>query len=149
LLLKYRKRRHRNHLPEFTIDRILAWADAHRGSTGAWPSAHSGKIQAAPTDTWLAVDKALRVGRRGLPGGSSLGQLLKERRGVRNHATPPPLTPKQVLEWADAHFEREGAWPIRTSGFILEAPAETWAAVDAAFVAGSRGLTGYGSLARF
>jgi hypothetical protein len=148
LLLKYRKRRHRNHLSHFTPEGILAWADEHHSRTGTWPGAHSGRIRVAPADTWLAVDKALRAGRRGLPGGSSLGRLLKERRGARNHANPTRMTPKQVLAWADAHFARDKAWPTRKSGYIEEEPSETWAAVDAAFVAGTRGLAGYGSLAR-
>src|SRR5262249_26044042 len=56
---------------------------------------------------------------------------------------------RQVLAWADAHYKRTGRWPTTSSGPIPEAPGETWAAVDAAFVADSRGLAGYGSLARF
>src|SRR5262249_33199337 len=84
-----------------------------------------------------------------LPGGSSLAQLLEERRGVRNRANVPDLLPAEVLAWADAHHARTGRWPIRKSGPIPEAPGETWWAVDAAFVAGSRGLVGYGSLVRF
>ena len=149
LLHKYRNVRHRNLLPPFTIDQILGWADAHHARTGKWPLDVSGPIREGPGETWRAVDKALRKGRRGLPGDSSLAQLLEEHCGVRNHLNAPRLKPKQVLAWADAYYKRTGRWPTRSSGSIPEAPGETWPAVDAAFVAGSRGLAGYGSLARF
>ncbi len=149
LLHKYRNVRHRNLLPPFTIDQILGWADAHYARTEKWPLDTSGSIPEAPGETWLAVHQALCQGRRGLPSGSTLARLLEEYRGVRNHLHAPRLKPRQVLAWADAHYKRTGRWPTTSSGPIPEAPGETWAAVDAAFVAGSRGLAGYGSLARF
>jgi hypothetical protein len=73
----------RQKKPELTLDQILQWADAHRKRTGKWPTTRSGPILDAPGNNWLAVDKALRQGLRGLRGGSSLGRLLLERRGVR------------------------------------------------------------------
>jgi hypothetical protein len=91
----------------------------------------------------------LRAGRRKLPRGSSLGELIARRRKVRNNTNIPRLNFKQVLVWADAHYKRTGRWPTRTAGRIREAPAETWYAVDAAFVQGYRGLSGFDSLACF
>jgi hypothetical protein len=149
LFLQHRKRRHRNYLPHFTVNKILVWADAHHDCTGKWPTFASGKVAGASGETWRAVDKALRNGRRGLSGASSLARLLEARRGVRNRANVPDLLPEEVLAWADAHHERKECWPTRKSGPIPEAPDETWWAVDAAFVAGSRGLAGFGSLVRF
>jgi hypothetical protein len=149
LLHNYRHVRHRNLLPPFTLDQILGWADAHHARTGEWPLDVTGPISDAPGETWRAVNRALQKGRRGLPGGSTLARLLEEHRGVRNHLHAPRLKPKQVLAWADAYHKRTRSWPTRLSGPIAEAPGETWHAVDAAFVAGSRGLVGYGSLARF
>jgi hypothetical protein len=46
---------------------------------------------------------ALRLGLRGLPGGSSLARLLDEQRRVRNVKNLPPLTEEQILAWADEH----------------------------------------------
>jgi hypothetical protein len=130
------------------LTQVLRWADAHLHRTGQWPHVLSGAVTGAG-ETWLAIDQALRSGRRGLPGGSSLAQLLEDKRGVRNVAHAPRVSAKLVLAWADAHHRRTGQWPRRKSGHIAEAPEETWAAIDAAFVAGSRGLEGFGSLARF
>jgi hypothetical protein len=149
LLLRCRRKRHKLYPPALTIDLILSWADAFHVRTGAWPSHDSGRIPGTIGETWLAVDKSLRDGRRGLPGQSSLAQLLQERRGARNPGHLPALTPRQVLAWADAHHRRTGRWPTRDSGPIPEAPGETWNAVNGAFVSGHRGLSGYGSLARF
>jgi hypothetical protein len=65
-----------------TVEQILAWADAHRARTGGWPRIGSGPIADAPGENWNAVDTALRVGCRGLPGGDSLPRLLAEHRGT-------------------------------------------------------------------
>ena len=89
LLAARRGVRNRKSLPPLTVERILAWADAHRVRTGRWPRYQSGPIPEAPGETWNAVDSALRAGIRGLPGNSSLAQLLVEWRGVR-HAHHPP-----------------------------------------------------------
>ncbi|WP_171469456.1 hypothetical protein [Frigoriglobus tundricola] len=139
-----------NHaaLSPLTTERVLAWADAHRSRSGNWPMCGSGTITDAPGETWGAVDEALRFGRRGLSGGSSLPQLLATERGVRNSAAVPPLTREQILTWADAHHARTGHWPTTSSGPVDGVPGETWSAVSAALNTGSRGLPGGGSLAR-
>jgi hypothetical protein len=149
LLFERRGMRHHYFLPRHNLKQILAWADAHHDRTGKWPMPLSGTIAGVPDETWRGVDKSLRYGRRGLMGGSSLAQLLEERRGVPNHLAAPRLNPTQVLGWADAHHRRTGQWPTRWSGTIPESPRETWHAVAAAFVAGSRGLGGHGTLPRF
>ncbi len=150
LLLEHRNRRHKGLLPPFTIRRVLAWADAfHARNGGRWPTGKSGPISEAPGETWRAVDKALIRGRRGFPGGSSLARLLAERRGVRNHMGLPDLTVEEVLGWADRHRRRTGQWPTVKSGPIPGARyGETWATVATALIDGTRGLAGYGSLAR-
>jgi hypothetical protein len=149
LLLRCRGRRHGLYPPDLSVEQVLVWVDAHHARTGEWPTDTSGAIRGTNGETWQAVDKALRVGRRGLLGNSSLAQLLEEHRGVRNHLHAPALPFDLVLAWADAHHLRTDSWPTRTSGRVAEAPEETWHAIDAAFVAGARGLAGYGSLARF
>lgn len=133
--------------PRLEVESILRWADAFHGRTGQWPHIESGPIPEAPGETWLGLNHALRRGRRGLPGGSSLAQLLYAARGVRSNPHTPPLTRKQILAWADAHCQRLGRWPTLHSGAILDAPGETWAAVDAALKQGARGLRGGSSLA--
>jgi hypothetical protein len=133
--------------PDLRLSRILAWADAHRRRTGAWPTAKSGPIAGAPGETWRGMDEALRTNQRGLTGGSSLARLLSEHRGVRSCCYPPPLAEKQVLAWAERHRERTGAWPSYRSGPVEGTPGETWRMVDTALRLGSRGLRGGRSLA--
>src|SRR5262249_32842998 len=117
--------------------------------TGRWPAVKSGPIPEAPGETWVAVDQALRMGARGLPGGSSLAGLLLKRRGVRNPAALPRLSEEQILHWADAHFQRTGRWPKYDDGPIVGVEGETWGAVQNALRSGRRGLQGGSSLARF
>jgi hypothetical protein len=138
--------RNRASVPPLTIKQILRWADAHHKRTGAWPACKDGPIDGVPDETWDAIDAALRQGVRGLPGGSSLTQLLAEHRGARNMAALPRLTKKQILLWADAHHARTGQWPQIESGAVLDAPGETWSAINNALYSGFRGLPGGSSL---
>ncbi|HZU39320.1 MAG TPA: hypothetical protein VFA18_25565, partial [Gemmataceae bacterium] len=148
LLAKHRGVRNPKGLPPLRVSQILTWADAYRARTGQWPTLHSGPIPEAPGEDWAAVDHALRHGVRSLPSGSSLARLLAQKRGVRNKAAAPPLTVKQILAWADAHYCQTGRWPRYKDGVITRVPQETWNGVDAALRAGGRGLPGGSSLAR-
>ena len=67
-----------------TAEQILAWADAHFGRTGRWPSANAGPVAGAPGETWGKIHTALYDGYRGLPGVDSLAKLLRRhQRGKR------------------------------------------------------------------
>jgi hypothetical protein len=148
LLHEHRDVRNRKDLPRLSSEQILDWADRHCERTGAWPCVLAGPVVDAPGETWLAIEGALRAGVRGLPGGSTLAQLLEEQRAVHNRARPPDLNLEQVLGWADRWHETTGRWPMVASGPIPQAPGETWAAVEQALRYGGRGLSGGTSLAR-
>jgi hypothetical protein len=148
LLAEWRGHRHRFLLPRLTANGILAWADAHRRRTGAWPNKHSGQVTEAPGETWSGVDAALNFGWRGLRGGSSLARLLGRRRGRPNPSAKPPLTIEQILAWAEAYRTLFGAWPSKSSGPVGNR-GETWWAIDSALRYGCRGLPGGSSLSQF
>jgi hypothetical protein len=133
---------------QLSEEQILAWAETHRARTGRWPAANSGPISDAVDENWSHVNTSLEQGHRGLPGGSSIAQLLAKRRGSRNRARLPRLTIPQILAWADAFHTRTGRWPTVNSGAITEAPGETWSAVHFALVVGYRGMPRGGSLIR-
>jgi hypothetical protein len=99
----------RKTAPPPSVEMILAWADAHRQRTRECPGIYSGLVAGALYETWRRIDNALRYGLRGLPGRSSLAQLLAERRGVRNHMGLRRLTTALVLRWADAFHRRTDA----------------------------------------
>jgi hypothetical protein len=139
-------------LPRLTVKQVLTWADAFHDQTGEWPT-YQGSAQHIPGalgERWHNLDRALRQGRRGFPGGSSLAQLLAEHRGVRNHMCLSRLTIKQILAWADAFHEQTGEWPSKTpSPQTIEGTLdERWASLDSALRKGQRGLPGGSSLAR-
>jgi hypothetical protein len=139
LLAEHRGTRNRKALPKLTVQDILSWADAYFRRTGSWPTRKAGLIRGPAGDTWLDVDEALRVGTRGLAGGSSLPRLLAAYRSVRNRKALPRLRSKEILAWADAHFERTGKWPTADSGSIPGTSGETWLAVESALRKGIRG----------
>jgi hypothetical protein len=134
--------------PTLTISKILGWADAHWRRTGRWPTIEAGLIPATDGEKWRKMDNALRLGLRGLPGGSSLARLLAAKRNVRNVKGLPPLTIRQILAWADAYHTRHGTWPTGRSGPIPRSRGQTWTGVDVALHAGRRGLPGCSSLAQ-
>jgi len=142
LLAQYRGYQNLQDLPRLTLDRILAWAAAHHAATGKWPTLESGPVRDAPFAlNWRAVDDALREGRRGLKGGSSLACLLPRNRSVRS-----PLPLERILAWADAHHAATGKWPAPRSGKVVGAGGETWVAIDNNLKYGRRGLPGGQSL---
>jgi hypothetical protein len=146
LLSQYRGVRNNQHLAPLTEAQVLKWARAHYRRTGTWPNDQSGPITDQPGEVWHNVNAALRMGRRGLPGNSSLAKLLADRLGVRTRANLPLLSIPLILTLADAHFRRTGRWPTRRSGPVVDAPSETWRAIDLALNRGYRGLWGGRSL---
>lgn len=127
---------------------ILKWADAHRRRTGKWPEAKSGEIAAKKGETWRAIDRALRRGLRGLPGGDSLARLLARARSVRNPKGLGKLTVSQIVKWADEHRRRTGRWPHQKSGEAVGSGGETWAGLNRSLMVGGRGLGGGSSLGK-
>jgi hypothetical protein len=148
LLAQERGVRNEKDLPPLRQKQILAWADAHFERNKTWPNMKSGAIAEAPGETWMAVHAALVTGVRGCRAGSSLAQLLKRHRGVRNIQTLPPLTEKKILTWADAYHRRTREWPSVTSGPVPRSHGETWQAINASLHHGRRGLPGGSSLAQ-
>jgi hypothetical protein len=150
LLAARRGVRNKKGLPHLTLPQILRWADVYHAAHGEWPQPKTkpSSIPGTNGETWLAVDTALRSGIRGLPGGSSLPQVLAEHRGVRNHADLPPLSVDQVLTWADAFHERIGEWPKQKHWpeLIPDSGGETWGNVIQAIAKGLRGFPGGGTL---
>ena len=134
--------------PHISISDILRWADAFHAHWGRWPNRHSGSVTGQIDLTWCGIDLALSRGNRGLPGSSSLPQLLAQRRGVRNRGHLPRFTHKQILVWADAHHRRTGQWPNVNTGPVHGIPGETWSIIDWALRHGNRGLSGGSSLSR-
>lgn len=140
VLRTHRGKYDRYHAPRLTLNQILAWADSHHARNGEWPNHLSGPIPEAPGQNWNMIYHALHGGKRGLKGRSTITRLLVRHRGVRDRSHPPPLTYKQILGWADAHYERTGDWPSRHTGSIPESPGEKWSLVAKAMQSGSRGL---------
>jgi hypothetical protein len=148
LLKEERGVRNRAELPPLSEDQILVWADAHHQRTSEWPKVLSGPVFDAPGENWQAIHASLSQGHRGLAGGSSLAQLLTEKRGVRNPNNLPPLTVNRILAWMDTYHERTGDWPSANSGTIESNPDETWSGLNYALGGGRRGLPKNSSLAK-
>ena len=143
-----RTKRRRRLKPELTTAQILAWADAHHERTGKWPHAQAGHVYEEPSETWRSIWSALYCGYRGLPGGTTLAQLLMKRRGARNPSNLPRLTIRRRLAWADAYHERTGHWPTSQSGAVEGSGGENWFSIAVALRHGLRGLSGDWTLGR-
>ena len=145
------ERRGVSHLlrqPQLSATQILGWADDFHRATGRWPkNSKTADLIPGTNDSWVTIDAALRLGRRGLRR-SSLANLLARHRSVRNHLKAPVFTIKQILRWADRHKKKTGEWPVAESGPIVGVKHEKWANVQAALSQGTRGLPGGDSLSR-
>jgi hypothetical protein len=121
------------------VDQILTWADEYYKTHGTWPKVtfRSGyePVAGAPGETWKGIDQALMLGQRGLPGHSSLGELLSERRTAK-----PWVTIASILAWADAYFAVHKTWPRASHRDVEAAPGVTWQALDEALRKGRCGL---------
>ncbi len=144
LLAERRGVRNLKDLPSLSVVQILIWVDTYKAATDVWPTTNAGHVTGT-NETWSAVDNALKVRGRGLPGGSSLAKLLDEHRDVRNITDLQPLSLKQILIWVDAHKSVAGDWPKTNSGPI-QGTGETWNGIDKSLRRGSRGLSGGSSL---
>jgi len=149
LLAAHRGKRNPRDLPSLSERQIVQWARTHLARNGKVPNDDSGPIYGVPGETWAAIDHALIHGRRGLPGRSSLSRLLARHGMKLNIKRLPPLKQRQILAWADAHFERHGEWPSKDSGTVAEARIEKWMGIDTALRCGLRGLPGLSSLTAF
>src|SRR4029077_14797133 len=117
----------------------LTWAKAHHARAGRWPTTHDGPVVEAVGEKCAQLDKALRLGRRGLGGGTSLLRLLARKcraRPVRRSR----LTSEQIAQWADTYWQSHGRWPTASSGPVAEVPGLSWLAIDMALRNGLRGL---------
>jgi hypothetical protein len=107
----------RHYRPPLSVGQILAWADAHQARTGIWLKKTSGPVKVGYLgDNWLKIDHALKLGLRGLDGGSTLVWLFVEARGVRSQRYLPEMSEETELAWADRHRRRTGDWPDGLSG---------------------------------
>jgi hypothetical protein len=146
LLQKHRGPDAHNRPRALSVEQVLAWADAHHAATGRWPKKESGTVAELPAESWGKIERALRKGHRGLPGGLTLARFLEHHRGVRNRAALCDLTPEQILAWADAYRAAHGRWPVAQSGRVEQAPGETWSGISQSLMRGRRGLSGWASL---
>ena len=53
--------------PNFSIEQILAWADAWHAERGEWPTELSGRIPGGGGVSWHGLNVALKSGRGGFP----------------------------------------------------------------------------------
>ena len=135
-------------LVRLTYKQILKWANSHHHRTGEWPKQTSGLVLDSPGDNWRAIDMAMRLGYRGLPGDSSIAMLLGKRRRSPRTTDQSSLTLKSVLGWAEAHHSRTGTWPTRFCGPVRGERGETWLGVNEALRFGRRGLPAGATLAK-
>ncbi len=66
-----------------TVKQILELAGDYHQQTGTWPNHYSGPVPSIPDTTWSRINSALRYGSRGLPGGTTLRQLLVNRGRIK------------------------------------------------------------------
>jgi hypothetical protein len=94
-------------------------------------------------EKWKYLDQCLRMGRRGLPGGSSLHNILRELK-----QRPETVSERQIRIWAKAFFKDTDRWPTKHDQNSLRYSTYdiTWHGWDRALQRGWYGLPGGSSL---
>jgi hypothetical protein len=87
LLVRHYSVRRNQQFSDLSIAQIVKWAKEHLARFGSLPTQESGAIAGTSGETWSAVGAALRVGNRGLAGGTSLPKLLRKH-FPRKHRPP-------------------------------------------------------------
>ncbi len=144
----------KNHLkkPDITVEQILEAAVQFHTRTDEWPGRDTKERNpdgALKDTTWLSIDAALRVGNRGLPGGSSLADELEKAGHKKNQSKQPVITVGQILEAAVQFHARTGEWPSQhTKEPVRDGALKdmSWKAINSALYQGNRGLPGGSSL---
>lgn len=109
---------------------ILKWTRAQFRQTGNWPTLYSGPVLGQLGENWNDVDRAQRLGIRGLAGGSSLARLLSKAGLKPNRKDLPARNLEEILSWLEADHQATGKWPTRFCGPVRAASAESWSAID-------------------
>jgi hypothetical protein len=141
--------RNATNLPPLSIELITRWISEWRERKGSFPDPAFGVIPGSEGETWGGVNHALRAGRRGLPGGSSLAKFIAEHFDGRHKTILKSLSIMEIKRWISEWRERQDSWPSQMSGEIPGSGGETWGAIDSALRDGGRGLPSGSSLPRF
>lgn len=101
-------------------------------------------------EDWRGVDVALRLGFRGLPGGTTLSELLRRHQIGMNAYGIHGLTEENIVMAAKKHHARTGWWP-RHSEKLKDATEDfgfkvTWDTVRLALAKGTHRLPGRDTL---
>lgn len=136
--------------PRLSKSGILELASYHRSIFNAWPNIASGEVKGGGQgDTWKIYDHCLREGQRGLPGGSSLAEILSEAYGAPLKINKKQTSEAEIVCLAKNHFTSNGYWPNKQSGPVHDGhPGDTWRNYDYSLREGLRGLPGGSSLAK-
>jgi hypothetical protein len=99
--------------PALSVAQVLNWADEYFAVHGRWPDTHSGAIPNSRGERWRRVDLGLKYGRRGLPGPTSLAELLEGRQApeVPERMAAHVVRAKQALDEGLPASASSRTWP--------------------------------------
>jgi hypothetical protein len=135
-------------LAPLTEELILEAIEVFRAENeGRFPTQRTAGFPTAVAPSWALVNEALSKGHRGLPGGSSLADLIR-RAFPEDRREKADLDERVIRGWLERWKAEHGEFPTRDAGEVPYAPGETWGAVDRALRDGLRELGGGSSLAK-
>jgi hypothetical protein len=103
--------------------------------------------------SWANIDRRLREGSYGLPGGSSLAQLIRERFSIRDQVIVPTIPLEMIHSWVESYLAEYREKPTAKSGKIKYASGEfqglSWHSVNQAIKTGKTSLPKGSTLADY
>ena len=132
-----------------SVERVREAIAGHQATHGKYPTADSGLDEGLGC-TYGTLNNMLKLGQRGLPGGSSLSREVAAVRAAAGEpvaARTSPLTVERVRRLIRVYHAKHGRIPNQASGPV-ETLGITFQGLDHALRKGTRGLPGGSSLAR-
>jgi hypothetical protein len=125
-------------------DLIKSWAQEYKAKHGKYPSSLSKEVEMIPDcfkiRGWRALDSSLRVGGRGLSGGSSLVFLLGGNRVKQKNLLVGEELVQELKKSLLNFKEKEGKFPSRYLSGSFLSDGSTLKSIDRAFQRRNRGL---------
>jgi superfamily II DNA or RNA helicase len=126
---------------QLTEEIIWGWMQEYHKEHGNWP--YRGPCGRIPGDSWNNINQCLRKGLRGLPYGSSLAKIRREKSGEPDTRNVM-LTEELIWQWMEGFRDKQGKFPTLSSFEGTE--GGRWVTINEALKGGYRGLPGGSSL---
>lgn len=132
---------------DLDVSMIIKELKKYHKKNKKYPNKRDASFFLADGTSATSLDQALRMGFRGLDGGSSLAKLIEEISGKPSHTNKMKLTESIIKKEIISFYMKNKQYPTQCSK-ESKPFGSTWVSIDLALRSGFRGLEGGSSLSK-